>query len=122
LPELGLRELNQLPLRGEVGLPDLVENRVIGPLLRRHAHAERDPLRDLPHDRLDAAERIEVGLGEIGARSLVPAPDIVADTRRGHIALVRDAASDRLRVARVMVGAENAELGVTRLHAALELL
>ena len=45
-----------------------VEHRVIGPLRRRHAHAERDPPRDLAHDRLDAAERIEVGPRQLGPR------------------------------------------------------
>ena len=55
-------------------------------------------------------------------RRLVAAADVVADTRRRHVALVRDAAADRLAVARVVVGAENAEVGVAGRHAALELL
>jgi len=38
------------------------------------------------------------------------------------MAFVGDPAADRLRVARVVVGAEHAELGVARLHATLQLL
>src|SRR5262249_37633193 len=52
---------------------------------------------------------------------LVAAPDVVADPRRRHVALVCDAAADRLAVAHVVVRAENAEVGVARGHAALEL-
>ena len=98
---------------------DLVEHRMVGALLRRHAHAERDPARDLAHDRLDAAERVEVGLRQLRLHGLVAAADVVADTRGRDVALVGDAAADRLAVARVMVGAEDAERGVARLHAAL---
>ena len=43
--ELRLGQLRELPLRREVGVADLVEHRVVDPLLRRHAHAERDPRR-----------------------------------------------------------------------------
>ena len=50
------------------------------------------------------------------------AADVVADPRRRHVSLVRDATPDGLRVPRVMVGAEHAELGLTGLHASLELL
>ena len=59
---------------------------------------------------------------QLRASGLVAAADVVADARRRHVALVGDAAADRLAVARVMVGAEHAELGVAGLHAALELL
>ena len=95
---------------------------MVDPLLRRHADAERDPARDLAHDRVDAAERVEVGAGQFRARGLVSAADVEAHARRGDVAFVSDAAADRLRVARVMVGAEHPELGVARRHAALELL
>ncbi len=120
--ELRLRQLRELALRREVGAADLVEHRVVDPLLRRHAHAERDPAGDLAHDQLDAAERVEIASRQLGARGLVAAADVVADARGRDVALVGDAAADRLRVARVMVGAEHAELGVARLHAPLELL
>ena len=60
--ELRLRELHELALRVEVGLEDLLQHGMVGPLLGRHPHAERDPADDLPHDRLDAAEHVEVGL------------------------------------------------------------
>ena len=120
--ELRLRELRELALWREVGSPDLLEHRVVDPLLRRHTHAERDPAHDLAHDRVDAAERVEVGAGEIGEYGLVAAADVVADTRGRHEALVGHGAADRLRVARVMVSAEDAELGIARLQAPLELL
>ena len=120
--ELRLRELRELALRREVRVADRVEHRVVGALLRRHAHAERDAARDLAHQRLDAAERVEVAAREVGAHRLVAAADVVADARRRDVALVGDAAADRLAVARVMVGAEHAEVGVAGLHAALELL
>ena len=101
---------------------DRVEHRVVGSLGCGHAHAERDPPGDLAHHRLDAAERVEVGARELCPGGLVAAADVVADTRRRHVALVGDPAADRLAVARVVVGAEHAELGVTGGHAALELL
>src|SRR5918999_4300004 len=50
------------------------------------------------------------------------AADVEPNARRRDVALVRDAAADRLRVARVVVGAEDAVLGFARLHAALQLL
>ena len=53
---------------------------------------------------------------------LVAAADVVADTRRRDVSLVGDAAADRLRVARVVVGAEHAEVGIAGLHAPLELI
>ncbi len=120
--QLRLRQLDQLPLRREVGVADLVQHRMVDPLGRRHAHAERDPACDLAHQHVDAAQRVEVGPRQVRASGLVAAADVVADTRRGHVALVGDAAADRLAVARVMVGAEHAEVGVARLHASLELL
>ena len=121
--ELRLGELGELALRREVGSADLRSStgwstrscagtpmpneirRVISPIIA-----------------LDAAERVEVGPRQLGARRLVAAADVVADARRRDVALVGDAAADRLAVARVVVGAEDAELGVARLHAALELL
>src|SRR5207244_991615 len=77
--ELRLRELRELALRRELGLPDGVEHRVVGPLGRRHAHAEGDPADDLAHDLLDAAERVQVAAAELGASGLVAAADVVAD-------------------------------------------
>ena len=65
---------------------------------------------------------VEVGPRQLGLRRLISAPDVVAHTRRRDVALVGDAAADRLRVAGVMVGAEHAELGVAGRHAPLELL
>ena len=59
---------------------------------------------------------------QLRPRGLVAAADVVADARRRDVALVGDAAADRLAVARVVVGAEHAELGVAGLHAPLELL
>ena len=69
-----------------------------------------------------AAELVEASARQLRSRGLVAAADVVADTRRRHEPLVGDAAADGLRVAGVVVGAEDAERGVTRLHAALELL
>ena len=51
-------ELRELPLRCEVGLPDLLEHRMVDPLPCRDAHAEGDPARDLIHDPLDSAEGV----------------------------------------------------------------
>ena len=119
--ELRPGELRELPLRREVGVADPVEDRMVGPLGRRHAHAERDPAGDLAHHRLDAAERVEVGPRQLGARGLVAAADVVADARRRDVPLVRDAAADRLAVARVVIRAQHAELRVAGRHAALEL-
>ena len=120
--ELRLRELCELPLWREVRVADRVEHRVVGSLGRGHAHAERDPPGDLAHHRLDAAERVEVVARELCLGGLVAAADVVAHARRRHVALVGDPAADRLAVARVMVRAEHAELGVTGGHAALQLL
>ena len=120
--QLRCGRLRQLPLRGELGVPNLVQHRMVDLLGRRNAHAERDPPRDLAHELLHAAESVEVGARQVGACRLVATADVVADARRRHVPLVGDAAADRLRVTRVMVGAEHAELGVARLHASLELL
>ena len=49
--ELRLGQLRELALRREVRVADLVEHRVVDALLRRDTHAERDPPRDLAHDR-----------------------------------------------------------------------
>jgi hypothetical protein len=94
---------------------------MVDPLGRGHSHPEGDAPRDLPHDGLDAAESLDVGPGQVGPGRLVPASDVIPDARRRDIALVGDAASDRLAVARVMVGAEHAVVGVARVHAPLEL-
>src|SRR5438105_15149736 len=94
---------------------------MVDPLLRGDAHAEGDPADDLAHERLDASERIEVGAPKLRPNGLVAAADVVADPGGRHVPLVGDPAADRLAVARVMVGAEDAELGVARLHASLEL-
>src|SRR5207247_5175216 len=80
------------------------------------------PPGDLTHDRLDAAERVEIRTCEVRPCGLVAAADVVADTRGGHVALVGDGTADGLRVARVVVRAEHAELGVTCRHASLQLL
>ena len=120
--ELRPGELQELALRLELGGADPVQHRMVDPLLGRDAHAERDPAGDLAHDLLDPAERLEVGAGELGPRRLVAAADVVADSRRRDVALVGDASADRLGVARVMVGAEHAELRLTGRHAPLELL
>src|SRR5215211_354374 len=49
------------------------------------------------------------------------APDVVAHTRWRDVTLVCDGAANRLAVAGMVVGAEDAELGVAGGHAALEL-
>ena len=51
-----------------------VEHRVVGALLRRHAHAERDPPGDLVHERLDAAKGVEVARRQVGLGGLVAEP------------------------------------------------
>ena len=84
--ELRLRELRELALRREVGAPDPVDHGMVDPLLRRHAHGERDPSGDLAHDTVDTAERVEVVAPQVGQRSLVSAADVVADSRRGDVA------------------------------------
>ena len=46
---------------------------MMDPLDRRYAHAERHATRDLPHHAPYAAQRVEVGAGELGAYGLVAA-------------------------------------------------
>ena len=119
--ELRVRGLRQPALWRELGVLDPVDHRVIRPLRRGHAHAERDPPGDLAHDALDAAERVDVCASQLGPRRLVAAADVVAHARRRDIALVGDRAADRLAVADVMVRTENAEVCVACRHASLEL-
>jgi hypothetical protein len=119
--QLRLRQLRELALGREFRATDPVEHRVVGLLLGRDAHAEGDPPRDLAHQALDAAESVQIGARELRPGRLVAAADVVADARGRDVALVRDAAADRLGIARVVVGAEDAELGVAGLHTALEL-
>jgi hypothetical protein len=76
--ELRLRELRELALRCEVRVADLVEHRVVDALRCRHAHAERDPARDLAHDPLDAALRVEIGTRQLRLHGLVATTDVVA--------------------------------------------
>jgi hypothetical protein len=90
--ELRRGRLGELPLRREVRVPDSVEHRVIGPLGRRNAHAERDPSRDLAHQLLDAAKGVEVRSGQVRSGGLVPASNIEADSLRRDVALVGDPA------------------------------
>jgi hypothetical protein len=120
--ELVPRVLNHSALRSELRTGDLVEHRVVDLLLRRHAHSERDPALDLRHHALDPADAGEVGRGERSLNGLVAAADVVADSGRRDVPLVGNRAADRLRVARVMVGAEDAVLGIARRHAPSELL
>ena len=120
--ELSRGQVGEAALRREVRAANPLQHRMVGALRGRNAHAEGDPARDLAHDPLDAAEGLEVGLRQLGSRGLVAAADVVADTRRRDVSLVGDAAADRLRVARVVVGAEHAEVGVAGLHAPLELI
>src|SRR5262249_1351926 len=120
--ELRLCQLCELALRSEVRAADLLEHRMLDPFLCRDTHAERDAARDLAHDAVDATERVEVCAGQLRLDCLVAAADVVADARRGDVALVGDRAADGLAVARVVVGAEDAEVGVACGHAALQLL
>ena len=76
--ELRLGELRQLALRREFGGTDLLEDGVVDALLRRNTHAERDPARDLAHDRVDAADGVEIDPRQLGTSGLVAAPDVVA--------------------------------------------
>src|SRR2546425_1996334 len=50
------------------------------------------------------------------------APDVIAHAGGRDVTLVSDTAADWLAVTRVMVGAEDTELGVAHLHAPLQLL
>jgi hypothetical protein len=120
--ELRLGELRELALRSEVGVTDPVEHLVVGPLGRGHAHAERDPSRDLAHHCLDPAEPVEVGSRQLRLHRLIAAADVVADAGRRDEALVGDTATDRPAVPRVVVGAEHTELPIAGLHAPLQLV
>ena len=104
------------------GVADRVEHGVVGALLRGHAHAERDAARDLAHHGSTPPRRRDRPRVRSVLHGLVAAADVVADAGGRDVALVGDAAADRLAVARVMVGAEHAERGFAGLHAALELL
>ena len=95
---------------------------MIDALARRHAHAERDPSRDPVHDRPDAAEVLEVGAGQLGLDGLVAAPNVKSHAGRRDVPLVGNRSADRLAVARVVVGAQDAVLGVTGGHTSLELV
>lgn len=86
--QLRLGEAGELALGVELGIADLLEHRVLGPLLRGHTHAERDPARDLAHDSIDTAELVEVAGGQVDADCLVAAADVVADARWRDVALV----------------------------------
>src|SRR5918999_2852501 len=113
---------------------------------RQPASVDEDQLADGPRAsidsaavRIDAAEApaVEAADSVCGRHGLDRADETVRrphagpgpeatyvepNARRRDVALVRDAAADRLRVARVVVGAEDAVLGFARLHAALQLL
>src|SRR5262249_36984189 len=115
--ELRLGQLRELPLRREVGVADPIEDRVVASLGRWYAHAERVPARDPAHPRLDAAERVEIAPRQLCPGRLVAAADVVAHPGWGDVALIGDAAADRLAVAGVMVRAEHTELGVAHVHA-----
>ena len=103
--QLRLSHAGQLALRRKPRGADLLQHLVIDPLARRHAHAERDPPGDFPHDQLDATQGLQVGTGRPGPDGLIAAADVVAHTGRRDVALVRDGAADRLAVPRVMIGA-----------------
>src|SRR3954465_10125136 len=91
----------------------------VSPLPRRHAHSERDPALDLRHHPLDPAGSGEIADRQRGPHGLVAAADVVANTGRGDVPLVRDATADRLRIAGVVVGAEDAVFCISYLHAPL---
>ena len=61
------------PVYARYGTEMVVHLVHVDPLLGGHAHAERDPARDLAHDRLDAAVGVEVVTRELGQRGLVSA-------------------------------------------------
>jgi hypothetical protein len=74
---------------------------MVGALGRRHAHAERDAPRDLAHDRLDAAEPIQIAAHEVGLHRLVAA--VVDDDALGKERLRRIAGRDVPRLGETRV-------------------
>ena len=81
------------------------------------AEANRSP--DIVEDGLGA--RREVGVTRIEPDRHVAARDVEADTADGDVFLVGDHAADRMGVAEVAVGAQNALHGAADRHAALHL-
>jgi hypothetical protein len=81
--------------------------------------AEADRAADIVEDGLGA--RREIGVTRIQADRHVAASDVEADTADRDVLLVGDHAANRMRVAEVAVGAQNAFHGAADRHAALHL-
>ena len=121
--ELRRRQLGELSLRHELGLADLLQHRVVDPLLgrTRPCRTRSGAMISRMIDSTPPSASRSRCVSSVRS-GLVAAADVVADARRRHVALVGDATADRLAVAGVVVGAEHAELGVAGRHAPLELL
>src|ERR671935_3299242 len=107
-----------MALRSERRLADLVEDGMVDAFTGCHPDAEADAPGDLAHHCRD----VDVLGDQRRGDRLVAAADVEADAGGRDVALVGDRAADRLRVARVMVGTEDAEVRVARVHAPLELV
>jgi hypothetical protein len=112
-------EAGERALRLEPGVPDLLDHRVVARAPVVAPDAERDPPEDLVHDPRQVV--LDVGEGQVGARGLVAAGNVEADSGRGDVAAVGDHAADRHGVAEVAVGAEHALRALLGRDAVLEL-
>ena len=112
-------EVVQRALGARVGGADRVEHRMVDRLVVAAADAERDPRHDRVHDPRQFGRDLRAP--QVGPHGLVAAADVVADARDRDVVAVRDRAADRLAVADVPVGAQDADRAVLGRHAALEL-
>ena len=97
----------------------VVEQRVLGTLLVGAADAERDRPRHVPDDRADAVGDRRVG--RVEANRHVAAADVEADAGNADLLLIGDDAADRLRIAEMAVGADDAADDIADRHAVLHL-
>ena len=81
--------------------------------------AEADRAADIVEDGLGA--RCDIGVARIEPDGHVATRDVEADTADGNVLLVGDHAADRMRVAQMAIGAQNALHGAADRHAALHL-
>jgi hypothetical protein len=117
--ELARRQIDERALRGERRGADLVDDRVVDARGAVAPDPERDAADDLVHH---VRDRDVVVDGEVRTDRLVAAGNVVADARRRDAIAVGDDSADRLRVPRVVVCAEDGEIGAAGLGAEGELV
>ena len=97
----------------------IIEQFMVNALIVGAPYAERDRLSDVPCDRHDiVSDRYE---RDVEPNGHVPAGDVEAHPGNADLLLVGDHAADRLRIAEVAVGTENAADHVSHCHAVAHL-